>query len=264
MEFIGGLLLLFGAFVFPIVLIIGLIKPSLFKTPDKSPASRKQIAIVSVVGSLLCVGIGGALLPSEDTSKTGDENAVDTVVATESEPVQGVVADEAESAVEAEQVTEIEAEADNNVVEKQGLPDFGMTSDEFVKRYNALVVPIDKNWVINGIENEQSVTYAPMPNNIGMTGVVSDNGQLRGLILALSGSADAAANAQVLVVSVAAANAVNKVAKKEDVSKAVTDLIPAAIEHEGESQSRVVGNVKYAANYIPSLGGVFFTIDAVE
>lgn len=74
MEFFGGLLVLFGGIVFPLVLIVGLVKPSLFKKPDKTPANRKEISIFSVVAGMLCLGIGGAMLPAVEEVPTATVN----------------------------------------------------------------------------------------------------------------------------------------------------------------------------------------------
>lgn len=262
MEFFGGLLVLFGGIVFPLVLIVGLIKPKLIKKPDKTPASRKQIAVFSIVASLLCLGIGGAMLPAVDEPLVATVN--DT--ADKKETVQPEIKAKPEVAVVAEaQAPEVtEPVADIAPVEKvQALPDFGITSDQFVKNYNAVISKADKNMIINSIEEGQTVAYAPMPSNATMSGVIADSGDLRGLIITIDGSGDNSDNLGVMGVMLAAANAVQGSVAKEETSQGVLDIFTNAVENPSEPQKLTIGNAKYVANFIPNLGGVLFTIDAV-
>lgn len=263
MEFFGGLLVLFGGIVFPLVLIVGLIKPSLIKKPDKMPASRKQIAVFSVVASLLCLGIGGAMLPAAENELAATVNEPASLA----EPTENNLQPVANTPVIAEvkdspKVAEPTAEA-TPIKAKKTLPDFNITSDKFVKNYNAIIAKADKNLIINGIDDGQSVSYAPMPNNASMSGIITDDGKLRGIILAIGGNGTGTDNLKVIAMSLAAANAVNGSVAKEEVSQAILDIIPAAIDNKGESQKRVIGKASYAANFSESLGGLFFTIDAV-
>ena len=258
MEFFGGLLVLFGAIVFPLILIVGLIKPSLIKKPDKTHASRKQIAVFSIVASVLCLGVGGAMLPAVDDELTAAvDEPVDKTEPAKPEP-QPVAAPEIAEVKETPKAVEAEP-----IEVKNTLPDFDLSSDQFVKNYNAIIAKADKNLIINGIDNGQSVSYAPMPNNASMSGIITDNGKLRGIILAIGGNGTGTENLKVIAMSLAAANAVNGSVAKEEVSQAILDIIPAAIDNKGESQKRVIGNASYAANYSEGLGGLFFTIDAV-
>lgn len=262
MEFFGGLLALFGVIVFPLLLIVGLIKPSLIKKPDKTPASRKQIAVFSIVASLLCLGIGGAMLPAVDEPLAATVN--DT--ADKKDTVQPEIKAEPEVAVVAEaQAPEvIEPVADIAPVEvEKALPDFGVTSEQFVKNYNLIIAKADKNMIINGIDNSQTVSYAPMPSNASMSGIISDNGNLRGIILVIGGGENQADNLKAVAISLAAANAVNGSVAKEEISQVVLDMLPAAIDNKGESQKKIIGNASYAANFSEGLGGLFFTIDAI-
>lgn len=262
MEFFGGLLVLFGVIVFPLILIVGLIKPSLIKKPDKTHASRMQIAVFSIVASVLCLGIGGAMLPAVDDELTAAvDEPVDKTEPAKPEP-QPVATPEIAEVKETPKAVEPAVEAEPIEV-KNTLPDFDLTSDQFVKNYNAIIAKADKNLIINGIDNGQSVSYAPMPNNASMSGIITDNGKLRGIILAIGGNGTGTENLKVIAMSLAAANAVNGSVAKEEVSQAILDIIPAAIDNKGESQKRVIGNASYAANYSEGLGGLFFTIDAV-
>lgn len=257
MEFFGGLLVLFGVIVFPLILIVGLIKPSLIKKPDKTPASRKQIAVFSIVASVLCLGVGGAMLPAVDDELTvAVDEPVDKIEPAKSEP-QPVAAPET-----AEVKEQPKAEAEPIEV-KNTLPDFNITSDQFVKNYNAIIAKADTNLIINGIDDGQSVSYAPMPNNASMSAVINDEGKLRGIILAIGDNGTGTDNLKVIAMSLAAANAVNGSVAQEEVSQAILDILPAAIDNKGESQKRVIGDASYAANYSEGLGGLFFTIDAV-
>ncbi len=258
MEFFGGLLALFGAIVFPLILIIGLIKPSLIKKPDKTHASRKQIALFSIVASLLCLGIGGAMLPSVDEELTA---AVDKEEPAKTE-TQPVAAPEIVEVKEQPKVAEPVVEAESIEV-KNTLPDFNITSDEFVKNYNAVIAKADKNMIINSIDDGQAVTYAPMPSNATMGGVIADSGELRGLIITIDGSGNNSDNLGVMGVMLAAANGVQGGIAKEEISQGVLDIFSKAVENPSEPQKFTIGNAKYVANFMPNLGGVVFTIDAV-
>lgn len=262
MEFFGGLLVLFGGIVFPLVLIVGLIKPSLIKKPDKTPASRKQIAVFSVMASLLCLGIGGAMLPAVE-----DELAATSEPASLEEPAKPNPQPVADAPVVAEdkappKIAEPVAKAQPIKVEKT-LSDFNITSDEFVKNYNAVIAKADKNLIINSVEDGRTVSYAPMPNNASMSGIVTDDGKLRGIILVIGDNGTATDNLKVIAMSLAAANAVNGSVAKEEISQAVLDMLPAAIDNKGESQKQTIGSAKYAAIFSEGLGGLLFTIDAV-
>lgn len=263
MEFFGGLLVLFGVIVFPLILIIGLVKPSLFKKPDKTPASRKEISIFSVVAGMLCLGIGGAMLPAVEEVPTATVNKpVDqpAVAKSDAKPIADVpVIAEVEAPPKVEEPI-VEAEA---VKAERTLPDFNMTSEQFVKNYNLIIAKADKNMIINGIDNSQTVSYAPMPSNASMSGIISDNGNLRGIILVIGGGENQADNLKAVAISLAAANAVNGSVAKEEISQAVLDMLPAAIDNKGESQKKIIGNASYAANFSEGLGGLFFTIDAI-
>lgn len=259
MEFFGGLLLIFGAFIFPLVLIIGLVKPSLFKKPDKTPASRKEIVVGSIVASIMCIAIGGIMLPEVDEELATTANESNKKVTTTTEIGMPTV-------TQVKTMSEIEEPVANvaPVEVEKVLPDFGMTSDQFVKNYNEIIAKADKNLIINGINDGQTVSYAPMPDNASMSGVISDNGNLRGIILAIGNGGDASDNLKVIAMSLAAANAVSGSVAQEEVSQAVLDIIPAAIDSKGESQKRIINNMNYAANFSEGLGGLFFTIDPVR
>lgn len=258
MEFIGGLLLIFGALVFPLVLMIGLVKPSLFKRPDKTPASRKEIVVGSIVASIMCIAIGGVMLPEADkelatTAKESNKKVTNTT------EIEMPTVTEAKASTEVEDLVANVAPVE---VEKI-MPDFNMTSDQFVKNYNKIIAKADTNLIINGINDGQTVSYAPMPDNASMSGIISDNGNLRGIILVIGDGGNASDNLKVIAMSLAAANAVNGSVAQEEVSQAVLDIIPAAIDSKGESQKRIINNMNYAANFSEGLGGLFFTIDSV-
>lgn len=251
MEALGGLLAVFGVVVFPLILIIGLIKPTLFKKPDKTPLNRKEIAVFCVIASLVCLGVAAAMLPE------AEPKADDSVQAeANTDKQENTKADDTQKAT-------TKAVKDETTKQKT-LPDFGITSDEFVKNYNTIISQIDENMIISGIEDDGAIKYAPMPDNVSMGGIVEDNGNLRGVILTLGGSEDASDNLNATFITLAAANAVQGSDGQEEIGKAVTDLIPAAVNNPNESQKIAIGNSKYAANFIPELGGVIFTIDAVK
>lgn len=254
MDFFGGLLVMFGGIVFPLILIIGMVKPSLFKTPDKTPATRKQIAIFTILASLLCLGIGGAMLP-EVESKTENDTKVKAITG-EKENVNNATGNKNDA-------TTVKAVKEEKA-EKKALPDFGITSDEFVKNYNAVISKADKNMIINSIEDGQSVTYAPMPNNGTMGGVIADNGNLRGLIITIGGSKNNSENLEIMGVVLAAANGVQGSVAKEEISQGVIKIFGNAVENPNEIQKFTTGNAIYVANFMPELGGVMFTIDAVK
>lgn len=259
MEFLGGLLLIFGALVFPLILVIGLIKPNLFKKPDKTPANRKQIAVISILASVLCIAIGGIMLPEVENEVDSIANDLDDKTTTPIKFEEPVIAE-----------TKTLAETDSLVSNAEPvkaekiLPDFGMTSDQFVKNYNKIIAKADKNLIINGINDGQTVSYAPMPDNASMSGIISDNGNLRGIILAIGDGGNASDNLKVIAMSLAAANAVSGSVAQEEVSQAILDILPAAIDSKGESQKRIINNMSYAANFSEGLGGLFFTIDPVR
>lgn len=263
MEFFGGLLVLFGAIVFPLVLIVGLIKPSLIKKPDKTPASRKQIAVFSIVAGLLCLGIGGSMLPAVEDELAATANEPDSLAKpaeTDPQPVADapVVAEVKETPKIAEPVAKAQP-----ITAEKTLPDFNITSDEFVKNYNAVISKADKNMIINSIEDGQTVTYAPMPSNATMGGVIADSGDLRGLIITISGSGNNSDNLGVMGVMLAAANGVQGSIAKEEISQGVLDIFTNAVENPNKPQNLTIGNAKYVANFMPNMGGVIFTIDAV-
>lgn len=67
--------ILLGFIVIPLIWIIGLIKPALVGKVLNKDFNRKQMSMVAVPLSLLCIGIGGALLPPvplQDTIKPND------------------------------------------------------------------------------------------------------------------------------------------------------------------------------------------------
>lgn len=259
MEFLGGLLLIFGALVFPLILVIGLIKPNLFKKPDKTPANRKQIALFSILASILCIAIGGMMLPEVENEVDSTANELDDKATTPIKVEEPVIA-------ETKALAETDSLVSNAkpVKAEKILPDFGMTSDQFVKNYNKIIAKADKNLIINGINDGQTVSYAPMPDNASMSGIISDNGNLRGIILAIGDGGNASDNLKVIAMSLAAANAVSGSVAQEEVSQAILDILPAAIDSEGESQKRIINNMSYAANFSEGLGGLFFTIDPVR
>lgn len=240
-------LLLFGIIFFPLIFIIGMIKPSLFKKPDKTPATRKGIAIFSIIGALLSIGVGGALLPKAEDKTTAKVNTTDP-------------------SKNKKLVESTTPPADNNTAIKDIKSDektLKTTPSEFVERYNQVALQIDKNWVINHITNKKtgSVDFLPMPNNIGMSANLGKNGDLKQITIAFNGSEKSRDLVQTLSVVLGASSSVNPTAEKEEVSKKVMDMMQKSFDNKNKTQEVIIGDVKYSAMFMESLGAEMIIIE---
>lgn len=239
-------LLLFGIIFFPLIFIIGMIKPSLFKKLDKTPATRKGVGIFSIIGALLCIGIGGALLPKVEEKTIAKTN---TTESSENKELAGST-----TSVDNKETT-LEAQATEKTLKT--------TPSKFVERYNEVALQIDKNWVINHITNEKTgnVDFLPMPNNIGMSANLGKNGDLKQITIAFSDSEKSIDLVQTLSVVLGASSSVNPMAEKEEVSKKVMDILQKSFDNKNKSQEVVIGDVKYSAMFMESLGAEMVIIE---
>lgn len=69
MAFLGGLLILISLLTIPAA-IVGMISPSRLAKKGEEPPSRKKILLSMTVAFFVFMGIGGALLPSQNKEKT--------------------------------------------------------------------------------------------------------------------------------------------------------------------------------------------------
>lgn len=69
-------LILLGAIIIPLILIVGLINPTFIGKIVKKDVNRKQVSMIAIPASLLCIGIGGSLLSPMPMNNTVDHNEV--------------------------------------------------------------------------------------------------------------------------------------------------------------------------------------------
>ena len=248
---IAGLLI----FVVWGVAIIGLINPKWLqgKKENSKLMTRKEIGL-GTLGATVLLGIIGVVTSPSPTPEAKTAESIPEKIA---EP-QAVVIPE----VSTEPLKEIKAEAN-----------LGMTPEEFRKQFNkrlndldiTSIRPLAEFSVKNG--DVRDVFQVLFSDELSLTGTVNKDGMLRELtFIVLPKENPEKVMMDALILIGTSSNAANANGNKEQIGKAVTDLITKALnglDNEKNDHSQVIGNVKYyslASKYT----GLWFGISPVE
>ena len=232
-SLIAGLVL----FVVWGVAIIGLLNPKWLqgKKENSKLLTRKEIALGTLVVSIILIIIGVA-------TSTSTEKKVETSVSEKVAEPQAVVVPE----VSKESLKEIKTESN-----------LGMTPEEFRKKFNKRLIdldisslrPIAEFNIKNG--DVKDVFQVAFSDQINMTGTVNKDGMLREVtfIILPKGESDQLMLQALTLIGISS-NVVNENGNKEQIGKAITDLISKAAEgmnKDNNTHSQIVGDVKYYA-----------------
>lgn len=181
----------------------------------------------------------------------------------------GAVASTATSTAEVAQ-----AQIDNpssvpaKAVDQKEHPTLGVTPEEFRVAFNQFVGQIDSSYraaefeVKSGDVNDV-FTHA-FAKNVAIVGSVNkSDGSMQSLIVTVAGQGEDIAKP--IVVLLSAAHALNPNAPKEEISKAVLDLVKSAMANmdAGSSFDDTVGDLHYSA-FASQYTGLMFTISSKE
>lgn len=222
MEFIAGIFF-FVSLLGLLMAVVGLISPSTFKDPKTGVIPTRKSVFGGGVGLFfVCVVIGGLLAPeAADQGAESVAKASESAVPKELEPI------------------------------KQALPEktLGMTPEQFRKAFNAVVGDIDDNYKTAEFEIETGEVNDIFQRNLGegvsILGVVNKaDGSIKEVMIMVGKSEDIVRPISVLLV---ASQVLNPKVAKEDIAKAVLDLINKAIKdmEAATPHEQELGSVNY-------------------
>lgn len=257
MEIISTLagLLLFVVFI---VMIIGLIKPSILKNPKKpdSIPSRKQILIGGIVAIVVLTFIGVATAPDvkkEDENKTAPMQSKETIA----EPKPEII-------------PEISKEPLQPVRNDTNL---GMTPEQFRQGFNQRLKNLDIDTIRPFGEFDikkgdvRDVFQVNVSPDVSLTGTVNHDGMLRGITFIIIPSGDSQkAMMETLILTGISSNVISGEENKSKTGKVVTDLLTKAlegVEKEKNTHKAIVGNIEYFATASKQIG-LWFSIEPAE
>lgn len=240
MGVITGFAVLFFL-VFSITLLIGLIKPSVFKIKGK-PLDRKSASLYSLIGIIVSLIIVGIAAP-----EPLEEKKVETVK---------------EKAVEPESKKEEVKEPP--VEEKKVVLTLNMTPAELRKELNKQIE--EKN--VSGIElfkpfdlkkagDGEMFQYELANGKIILSGMTAPNGELKEVFFVMAGleSSDELVNGMAL--PLLTAQILNKSVDIDKSNKAVMALMTEAangIKEPNNHHNKIIGNLKYYSLASPEMG----------
>lgn len=237
-----GVLSFLICIIFCLILVIGLIKPSIFKIKGQ-PLDRKSIALYSLIGIVVSFIVTGVAALTDGNSEAKQDKSVATQVKTQQEP-----------------------KTENTTQEEIKVPEstLNMTPEEFRAELNKQIEEKDlselelfKHFNMKKVGNGEMFQYELADGKIVMTGTTAANGQLKEVFFVMGGleSADDMMNGMGLPLLVA--QVLNKSVSLDANNKAVLDLIGKAadgIKKENNDYSLDVGELTYYSLASPQIG----------
>lgn len=251
METIATIFIILALVVMPIVIIFAMVKPHIFSFNGKY--GRSHILAGLMILLVVFLGISLATIPVDDAKN------VKPSTPQPSDKIQASA-----TAVEAQPnkpaFTIASTPPQEVIAEENSL---NITPEEFVKNFNATASTIDKNWVINFVndKNTGGVDFAPMPDNVGMSASINKDNRMKMITLAIGGGDGTNRTVQIMSMILGASSSVNPTIDKGEVSKKIMKIVQDSFDNPNESQEVTIENIKYSATFTPSLGGEIFMIE---
>ncbi|KOR09773.1 hypothetical protein ABW55_16095 [Acinetobacter sp. C15] len=224
-------------FIFIIVTIILLVKPSLTAIKNKSPLPRLKILVYGFLATLFSMVMIGLTAPKVDPKKLELEQFSDDQVKVSQDKDGKIV-------VTPQEVKNKVSTPDSNL---------GMTPEEFRKRFNAKLDQLDIDSIRPIAEfkikqgNFKDTFQVKFSNALSLTGTVNKDGSLRELIYIMGGTQDFEGTMmELLILSGISSQIISP--NEPKVNNTVIELINKAvrgIEKEDNSHSEDIGDVKY-------------------
>lgn len=242
MGVITGFAVLFFL-VFSITLLIGLIKPSVFKIKGK-PLDRKSASLYSLIGIIVSLIIVGITAPEVDPNAEKTESKPE-VKAVKAEPiVQAVVEAPKPEVKEVEKIEEIKI-----------VPTFKMTPAQFREELNKNIeendisdIELFKSFNLKKSGDGEIFQYKLENGKIVLTGTTAPNGELKEVFFIMAGLQSSSEMINGMALPLMTAQILNKSVSIEKSNKAVMDLITKAadgIEKPNNHHEKIVGDLKY-------------------
>jgi uncharacterized membrane protein YcgQ (UPF0703/DUF1980 family) len=241
MGVITGFAVLFFL-VFSITLLIGLIKPSVFKIKGK-PLDRKSASLYSLIGIIVSLIIVGVTAPEPEVK---------------AEKVEAKVQEKAVKPEKEEEVKELPIE------EKEVVLTLNMTPVELRKELNKQIeeknisdVELFKAFDLKKAGDGEMFQYELANGKIILSGITAPNGELKEVFFVMAGLKSSSEMINGMALPILTAQILNKSVDIERNNKAVIDLITKAadgIEKPNNHHNKDVGDLTYYSLASPEMG----------
>lgn len=241
MGVITGFAVLFFL-VFSITLLIGLIKPSVFKIKGK-PLDRKSASLYSLIGIIVSLIIVGVTAPEPEVK---------------AEKVEAKVQEKAVKPEKEEEVKELPIE------EKEVVLTLNMTPVELrkelnkqIEEKNILDVELFKAFDLKKAGDGEMFQYELANGKIILSGITAPNGELKEVFFVMAGLKSSSEMINGMALPILTAQILNKSVDIERNNKAVIDLITKAadgIEKPNNHHNKDVGDLTYYSLASPEMG----------
>lgn len=241
MGVITGFAVLFFL-VFSITLLIGLIKPSVFKIKGK-PLDRKSASLYSLIGIIVSLIIVGITAPEPEVK---------------AEKVEAKVQEKAVKPEKEKEVKELPIE------EKEVVLTLNMTPVELRKELNKQIeeknisdVELFKAFDLKKAGDGEMFQYELANGKIIFSGITAPNGELKEVFFVMAGLKSSSEMINGMALPILTAQILNKSVDIEKNNKAVIDLITKAadgIEKPNNHHNKDVGDLTYYSLASPEMG----------